>query len=370
MGTGTLEAKVDRTALITHMLAELKVASDRWDEVCTTYDKAWGTAFDSYSGILAKIAAVKKQREAALASRLATCIELACVFLPIIGGPAAIALAPITTARAQLLVSTVSKRAQTSWTQFSTSRPVVSQVVKEIGTRSAGVAKDAAAKIQKDIIDKLAPESSSAVVGVPTDPLQAFKDKINLKRGELNTFVSACAAWNARDDWQRELVPVAYDMFLNQPWIKDAPLESETMKMRPSLSQTIEMALWLRWAQHLDEKYWKEIHDWYVKVYNKDNWRDGKQIRAAERYNWVRDAIDFDDLYWHFRRHYPRVWFWFGQMKLIDARARGIGKPEYETIDMYLMITAAKKRGKDILTRLLPEGARADRGLIEELAKP
>jgi hypothetical protein len=187
-GAQELEAKVDRTALIAHMSAALKMASDRWAEVCRIYDLAWKDAYGIHDGVLAKIQHVKKEREHRAADRLTLCLELAFVFLPVIGGKAAISLAPILSARGKLLANFVEREAQASGSQFATANPLVSQVVKEIGTRSVNQGKEAAAKIQNEVMEKLSPKyTKEKALAANTTPLDEFVNNTNETRGAVGS---------------------------------------------------------------------------------------------------------------------------------------------------------------------------------------
>jgi hypothetical protein len=372
-----IEEKVDRTALITDMLAKLKTASDRWAEVCRVYDGAWKAAFDTHAGVLGKVEKIKEERVKAAADRLKTCLDLACVFLPIIGGPAAVALAPILTARGKLLANTIERKAQAAWSAFATRRPIVSQVVKEIGTRSAEAAQGAAAKIQEDVIEKLSPKYVvERALTENTNPLDAFIDNNNLTRGAMNKWVETCSDWNVKGGWERQLVPVAHDLFIHHPWIREAPPEQSTQALRAPLTFFIEMALWLRWARTLDEGYWRKVHDWYVNEY-KGATRDSKSVKVRNYRSWVVDALDFRVLWVHLKWQYAlkhKSWKFydlnFDEMTLLDPESGGLGGfAERQTIDLYTMIRRAKHhRINGVLAELLPN-AKIDPHLLNELAK-
>ena len=364
-----LQEKVDRTALILNMSTSLKTASDRWAEVCRIYDGAWKTAFESHAKILEKVQSIKKKREQEALDRLKLCIELAFVFLPIVGGEAAIALAPILTARGKLLANHIERQAQAAWSEFAARSPITSKVVKEIGTRSAKEAKDAAEKIKNDIIEKLAPKYVKVkALAANTNPLDAFIDNNNLTRGEMNKWVESCSEWNVKGTWERELVPVAHELFLNHPWIRTAPPEQTTQEMRAQLTLFIEMALWLRWARRLDEEYWRKIHEWYVNEYSSRS-RDGKYYYVDMNKSWVRDALDYRVLWEHLRRVYPKMYKLHG-MTLLDPDS-GIVWADTTTIDLWVMIRYAKHNSGDgLLYELKPPGARIySGGLLRELGK-
>jgi len=364
-----LQEKVDRTALILNMSTSLKTASDRWAEVCRIYDGAWKTAFESHAKILQEVQNIKIKREQEALDRLKLCIELAFVFLPIIGGEAAISLAPILTARGKLLANHLERQAQAAWSEFAASSPITSKVVKEIGTRSAKEAKDAAEKIKNDIIGKLAPKYvKEKALAANTNPLDAFIDNNNLTRGEMNKWVESCSEWNVKGTWERELVPVAHELFLNHPWIRTAPPEQRTQDMRDQLTLFIEMALWLRWARGRDEEYWGKIHEWYVNDYSRRS-RDGKYYQVDMNKSWVRDALDYRVLWEHMRKVYPKMYHFYG-MTLLDPDS-GMVRAERTTIDIYVMIRYAKHNsGRGLLEELAPRGANIySGGLLRELGK-
>jgi hypothetical protein len=368
-----IEEKVDRGALITDMTTKLKTASDRWAEVCRIYDEAWGAAYNTYADVLGRIEKRKQVREQAAADKLKLCLELASVILPIVGKPAAIALAPILTARGKLLANTLERKAQAAWSEFATSRPIVSKVVKEIGTRAASAAQDAATKIKDDIIKKLEPKYVvERVLAANTQPLTAFKDNHKLIQGEMNLWVQSCSEWNVKDRWERELVPVAHELFLNHPWIKTAPPEQETQNMRAPLTLFIEMALWLRWARALDMFYWRDLHIWYLDKYSRLSTRDGKRAAVRNNRRLVIDALDYSDLWVHLRWQLGRNVWVFDKMTLEDPEA-GIGGGERETINLYTMSEkvdpwVSPSFSTHFLMRLLPR-ERIDPELLQALAE-
>src|SRR5262245_13665929 len=364
-----LQEKVDRTALILNMSTSLKTASDRWAEVCRIYDGAWKTAFENHAKILEKVQSIKKKREQDALDRVKLCNELAFVFLPIGGGKAAIALAPVLNARGKMLAKPVRREAQTGLVEVSARSPITSKVVKEIGTRSAKEAKDAAEKIKNDIIEKLAPKYvKEKALAANTNPLDAFIDNNNLTRGEMNKWVESCSEWNVKGAWERELVPVAHELFLNHPWIRTAPPEQTTQDMRAQLTLFIEMALWLRWARRLDEEYWRKIHEWYDKEYTGRS-QDGKYYQVDMNKSWVRDALDYRVLWEHLRKVYPKLYRLHG-MTLRDPDS-GLIWADRTTIDLYVMIRYAKHNPDwGLLYELAPRGANIHSGgLLRELGK-
>jgi hypothetical protein len=355
-----VKAKADRTASIVHMQAALKESSDRWEKVCEVYTEAWDKAFDALVTALQNVKSVKDARAKAIEDRWKTCIGLACVFLPVIGGEMALALAPIISTRTKLFVSTMEKKAQAAWTGFAANRPIVSLAVKEVGSQAGSkaseYAKEAAEAIQKEILEKLTPKYGDQIVPPPPKtPVQTFKDNNDLIEDRMNGLVKTFAEWNLSENWRNSLVPVAHDMFMNHPWIKTAPKVEQTMAMLEPLKKFIELALWFRWARTLDEPYWTRVHDWYVNE-NLGASMDARDVQARGRARLM--SIDSVDFRFVFRRLQAILGYRDAlryKMKILDPES-GMILAEQETIDMFVLIRYAKSssHSRAILAELVP----------------
>jgi hypothetical protein len=361
-----MEAKGEMGRMVTQMSTRLKKVSDRWEEVCRTYGKAWKDAYDAHSQTLSAIQKVKVDRKKAEAAAIGACLQLACVFLPMIGGAAAVAFAPILSTRARLFVNTMSRRATSKWTSFASSRPITAQVLQQIGDHSKSKAGEAAEKIKASIVDALSPKPA-AVKALPavTDPVNEFILNSRLTLDFMNTWVDTCAKWDLEGGVNRLIIPVAFDLFMNHPWVKSAPPIEESAKMLGPMTGLIEMALWFRWAKGLDEKYWQAINDWYENEYRFAG-QFGQDVQSRGRkYSEVVDALDFQpvlfrlDKITNFRR-------FFSTMTLISPKTK-LGHP---TINLHQLQKTAKNPGSSsyILGTFLPSGSRQD-DLLKELVR-
>ncbi|MBL8178768.1 MAG: hypothetical protein JNK48_29105, partial [Bryobacterales bacterium] len=302
-----LQQKVDHTALIVQMTTAANLAAHRWDEVARIYTEAWDSAFTTHLDVIGKVRAQKEARAKAALDRIKLCLELASVFLPMVGGPAAVAMAPILTARARLFVGTMEKKAQNMWKSYAAEEPIASKVLAEVGKRSLAEGKSAVEKVQKDIIEKLAPKYQEAKAPpANTTPVKAFKDNNALTRDAMNVWLNDVAQWNVAGGWQRMLIPAAHALFLKHPWIRLAPTVEATQAMLKDLTRYIEMAVWFRWARTLNEAYWQKVQDWYYKDYSVKNLNDRRQMVENRARHMVIDALDYRPLIIHFGYNFRR----------------------------------------------------------------
>lgn len=354
-----LQQKVDHTALIVQMTTAVNQAAHRWDEVGRIYAESWDAGFGKHVEILGKIKAQREAREKAGLEKAMLCLQLATVFLPIVGGPAAIAMAPILTARAKLFSSTMEKKARDLWTSYATQEPIASKVVAEVGKRSIEAGKAAAEKIQKKIIEKLNPKYPELEAKPAVSPVKAFKDKNSVTRDFMNGWVNDCAKWNVDGGIDRLLIPVAHQLFLNHPWIKTAPEVERTQALQTSLTSYIEMAAWLRWARTLDEKHWKEVHMWYHKDYSTKNLNDRVQMVQNRSRRMALETLDYRSLYLHFSYNFPRS-LYIRKLTILDPSTGFPG--DDVTLNLYEFIQLAKSKdaAARYLKQIVPSGQMND----------
>jgi hypothetical protein len=379
MAEKDLLGKVDRTALITQMNSANDQAAGRWDEVCRVYTDAWTTAYKGFTDTLAAIDTVKKKRVAAQAERIGMLFDLAAVLLPMIGGPLAIGFAPIVSARGQLLAQTVTRKAQAAWTGFASTRPIISEVIKEVGKHSVKYAEDAATKVKDGIIAELTPQPPKLELNKPenvADPVRAFTDNLKVMKDDMAGWVNKCAQWNVAGGWERELVPVAHDLFLKHPWITAAPPPSATQAKRAHLEGLIEVSLWLRWARQLDEPYWTKAHNWYIREYSTPARGVDQQDMVRYKSDMVVDWLEFAPIYNRLEIAVPRVAHDIGGLSLYDPRTGhnkwGSAYRAFKTttIDMLHLIVLAKNANDCVgLLRRVNQGAVLDSLLLHALAK-
>jgi len=350
-----LQQKVDHTALIVQMTAAVNEAAHRWDEVGRIYAESWDAGFGKHVEILGKIKAQKEARDKAGLEKAMLCFQLATVFLPVIGGPAAIAMAPILTARARLFTSTMEKKARDLWTGYARQEPIASKVVAEVGKRSIDAGKSAAEKIQKSIVEKLIPKYPELEAKPAVTPVKAFKDKNSATRDFMNGWVKECSGWNVAGGIDRLLIPVAHQLFLNHPWIKTAPAVEATLALQTSLTSYIEMAAWMRWARTLDEKHWKNVHTWYYTDYSTKNRNDRVQMVQNRSRRMALETLDYRSLYLHFAYNFPRGEY-IRKLTILDPSTGFPG--DDVTLDLYEFIQMAKSKeaAARMLKKLVPAG--------------
>lgn len=339
-----VEELADATKLITDMTTKLAHASTRWEEVCRVYEKAWDEAFAAHVGVLDKISALKKQREQALKNRVTAFFELACIFLPVIGGKVAVRLAPILTARGQLLAGHVQKTLTAEWNRYTADHALVSKAMGMFGEYSVDQAKEFGTAVKNDIIDSLAPKLKQNFEVAPSDanPVDAFINRNKAVSDSMHGWVSKVSDWNVAGGWKRHLVPIAHDMFLAHPWIRKAPPVEDTQALKPQMVKFIEIALWLTWARTLDEAYWKQVDSWYNTEYVSAS-RNVKVIQVQGRARrWATDALDFASLWTRIRGTFPRNGR-FGGMTILDPDS-GMILAEGYTVNLYSMIRTAKNK--------------------------
>jgi hypothetical protein len=359
---------VDYNALVIDMNSKVDAARDRWAVVCETYTEAWDKAVKTQDDVFKKVNAMKAERERRARALLEGVISMAFVFLPMIGGPVAMGLAPILTARAQLFAKTMEKKMQSAWTEAAKSQPIVARAVQEIGAAGSNKAKEAMEAIGSEIIDALAPKYGK-LEAPPRNrtPLEAFKDRNVITRGEINQWVNRWSTVNVQGpEWKRALIPVAHALLLNSPWVKSAPPEPQTIGRRESLRQFFELIFWVMWAQNLDGAYWSNVDEWYRTKYVGHS-VDGKTNQAKFQRNWVYSAIDLAPIYLHFRWHMPREYqYFFGEMKIHDP-SEGFGLAEIWTINPYEAFKLSRtEKVSDGLIRLLKD-SRVERDFVKEL---
>jgi hypothetical protein len=192
----------DYDAYVLDMNTKADAARDRWNVVCSVYTEAWDAAVKAQDDVFKEITKLKEERARREKEQRDQILSFAYVFLPMVGGAIAFRLAPILTTRAQLFVTTMQKKLGGAWASAAASQPIVAKVVQEIGSRGANKATAAMESIKKDIIGALEPKANT--IEAPQrnrTPLETFKDRNILVRGQINSWVShwsTCAARTGR----------------------------------------------------------------------------------------------------------------------------------------------------------------------------
>jgi hypothetical protein len=359
----------DYDAYVLDMNSKADSARDRWNVVCSTYTEAWDAAMKTQNDVLDKVKENKAAREKREKEQRDQILAFAYMFLPMVGGAIAFRLAPILTTRAQLFVSTMSKKLGGAWATTAASHPIVAKVVQEIGSRGTNKATAAMESIKKDIIGALEPKATS-IEAPPRNrtPLESFKERNILVRAQINDWVNRWSTVNVSgEDWQKALIPVAHAMLLSHPWITTAPPEAQTLARREAYTRFFELVFWTLWGQNLDGPYWYNVDEWYRTKF------DGKSKQArvhelTQRKQWVFDLVELEPIYLHFRSNMPREFrYHFGQMRILDPTHSWIAPSDMETINPY---TAFKKSREekiaDQIMRVLPDSG-YDRDFLKEM---
>ncbi|MBP7658992.1 MAG: hypothetical protein KA778_03265 [Burkholderiaceae bacterium] len=342
------------TALLQQMSIEQERAAQRWDVACETYCKGWALASANFNRAFEEINRLQTVRENEIRALLSVGLELAIYFLPSVAGRVAVRVAPILSARAQLLARYLSREFAAGAASFATQNPVTTKALGEVRGYGADKVALAAGLIKSKLIDAAAKNYQVQASLPDQNPADYFRSQKALREAEWRDFSAMVAEWNVASDWRRELVPVAHAFFMQNSWLVQAPEVANSLVSMTKIARTLELALWFRWARGLDRNYWEPVHDEYrekMTVGQRDELRREAQ-RASKYSRRYEDAAAFQPAY---TRLLALDMDAFSSMKMSVYTGSGPAAANVVTVDLFRLREAALNRSAHHLGRLIPK---------------